>query len=599
MNNLGAAFANDGGAVDFQDKAGADVTDARILIIDDSVVMRKMIAGYLGSAGFFNLTEAEDGVVGLQAARTIHPDLIIADLNSPDLDAIELCRLARSDATLGEVPIIVEAGGHGANDMADLFTAGASDLIARPINPRELIGRVRVHLERRRLVERLSEFQRSVADDLIQARAMQESLLPSSIDIRRLQAQYPIAVAGFCEPSIGLGGDIWGITPVDSTRVKIFTVDFAGHGVQAALNTFRLHSFLLSIAGRLDTAAAWLNRLNLFLCDVLQVGQFATMFCGVIDFSAGTLQYATASAPSPLIRSGGSGRRFELIDGTGFPLGVTKDATYEDRVAPFGPDSTLFLYSDALIETPQPPSSVFTRESLRKFFNAERPGLNPAEIQDMVLKRLYAQSPEKPSDDLTVVTLCHVGGARSEDKRVTRTGLQPKPAMTRQSERIREYVASHKSAVGRMVLGVFEIQTMGEAEKLSTMLATNYPVPEKVAPGIWELLSNAIEHGNLEISYDEKTKFLEAGGFDEEVARRLKLPEYTDRVARVEFEQTADTIYLRVIDEGPGFDFAQVVDMELSMERPNGRGIYIARSLCFDRLSYRGRGNMVEAATAL
>ena len=167
------------------------------------------------------------------------------------------------------------------------------------------------------------------------------------------------------------------------------------------------------------------------------------------------------------------------------------------------------------------------------------------------------------------------------------------------SKAIQDYVASHKSAVGRMLSAVFEIRTMEEAQKLSTMLATNCPVPEKVAVGIWELLSNAIEHGNLEIDYDEKTKLLESGRFEGELARRLGQPPYAGRVARVEFRRATKSIRLRVIDQGPGFDFRRFVEADLPMDRPNGRGICIARKLCFDRMIYRGQGNVVEVVMAI
>jgi DNA-binding response OmpR family regulator len=167
------------------------------------------------------------------------------------------------------------------------------------------------------------------------------------------------------------------------------------------------------------------------------------------------------------------------------------------------------------------------------------------------------------------------------------------------SKAIQDYVTAHKSAVGHMLSAVFEIRTMDEAQKLSTMLATNCPVPEKVVVGIWELLSNAIEHGNLEIDYDEKAKLLESGRFEAELARRLRQAPYADRVARVEFRRATKSIRLRVIDEGPGFDFRRFVAADLPMDRPNGRGICIARKLCFDRVTYRGEGNVVDVVMAI
>jgi anti-sigma regulatory factor (Ser/Thr protein kinase) len=170
---------------------------------------------------------------------------------------------------------------------------------------------------------------------------------------------------------------------------------------------------------------------------------------------------------------------------------------------------------------------------------------------------------------------------------------------TSASTSIREFVASHKSAVGRMLRGVFEIRSLQEAEKLSSMLATHCPDPEKVAVGIWELLSNAVEHGNLEISFEEKTALLERGAFAAEVDRRLSLPQYAKRLVLVDFELTGSRIRLTVTDQGRGFDFAHFLNSDAPPERPNGRGIVIASRLCFDRLTYHGSGNQAEALIAL
>ena len=167
------------------------------------------------------------------------------------------------------------------------------------------------------------------------------------------------------------------------------------------------------------------------------------------------------------------------------------------------------------------------------------------------------------------------------------------------SESVQDFIVAHKSAVGRMVSGVFEFRTLEEAERIAGMLAVNYASPEKVATGIWELLSNAVEHGNLEITYDEKATLLATGDFLPEVERRLHLRPYAERIARVEFQRDADSIRLRVADEGRGFAFKRFLSADIPLERPNGRGISIARRMCLGRLTYKGCGNVVEVVTPI
>lgn len=77
--------------------------------------------------------------------------------------------------------------------------------------------------------------------------------------------------------------------------------------------------------------------------------------------------------------------------------------------------------------------------------------------------------------------------------------------------------------------GHFEIQTMDEGQQLATLLASVCPGPDKVAIGLWELMLNAIEHGNLGITYQEKARLIEMDKWYEEVERRMALPENTSK----------------------------------------------------------------------
>jgi anti-sigma regulatory factor (Ser/Thr protein kinase) len=175
------------------------------------------------------------------------------------------------------------------------------------------------------------------------------------------------------------------------------------------------------------------------------------------------------------------------------------------------------------------------------------------------------------------------------------TALQEPDRTIAPEESIRAYMAANKPAIGRLVSGTFEIRTLDEAEKLSTMLALHYPDQDRVAAGIWELLSNAVEHGNLGIDFDEKTRLIQSGRYHEEIERRLALEPWRDRVAVVMFRRTTRQIRLRVTDEGEGFDFNRFLSADPPMDRPNGRGIAIATRLSFDRVTYRGCGTCVDA----
>jgi anti-sigma regulatory factor (Ser/Thr protein kinase) len=146
----------------------------------------------------------------------------------------------------------------------------------------------------------------------------------------------------------------------------------------------------------------------------------------------------------------------------------------------------------------------------------------------------------------------------------------------------------------------YEIRTMQEAGALASTLAAAHPDPDRVLVGLTELLVNAVEHGNLGITYREKADLLESGGLEREIERRLALPELSARRVRVTFRCDEEAMSTHIEDEGDGFDWRPFleVDPERALD-PNGHGIAIACGVSFDEVTYHGRGNLVVAVVRL
>jgi CheY-like chemotaxis protein/anti-sigma regulatory factor (Ser/Thr protein kinase) len=161
-------------------------------------------------------------------------------------------------------------------------------------------------------------------------------------------------------------------------------------------------------------------------------------------------------------------------------------------------------------------------------------------------------------------------------------------------QQLEDQIAMHADSYRLLVNGEFHFRTLDEARQLTLMLSRACPEPQRVAMGLSELLINAIEHGNLAISYAEKSKLLQAGRWQDEVEARLEDSRYALRKAKVKFIADDDAIQLHISDEGAGFDWQPY--LEFSPDRafdPHGRGISMARMMSFDSLEYQGSGNEV------
>ncbi len=134
-----------------------------------------------------------------------------------------------------------------------------------------------------------------------------------------------------------------------------------------------------------------------------------------------------------------------------------------------------------------------------------------------------------------------------------------------------------------------------EIRDIAGFLSLLYPDPHEVSLGIRELMLNAIEHGTLGIGYDEKTALIQQARWEQEIERRLALPEHLAQAARVKLSRDADAIELTVEDDGPGFDWARYMVFEPERARDtHGRGIAMSRLMSFDEVVYEGRGNRVK-----
>ena len=115
-----------------------------VLVVDDEPKITKLARDYLEQAGFLVLI-ASDGKDALALARRERPDMVILDLNLPQLDGLDVARQMRRES---QVPIIMLTARAEETDRLIGLELGADDYITKPFSPRELVARVRAVLRR-------------------------------------------------------------------------------------------------------------------------------------------------------------------------------------------------------------------------------------------------------------------------------------------------------------------------------------------------------------------------------------------------------------------------------------------------------------------
>jgi two-component system chemotaxis response regulator CheY len=121
----------------------------KLLIVDDSTMLRDMLSYALNEGGYTDVTEAVDGVDGLEKAKKATYDLIISDVNMPNMDGLTMVGEIRKLPQYVKTPILVLTTERGDDMKAKGKQAGATGWIVKPFVPDQLLKAVNIVLSRK------------------------------------------------------------------------------------------------------------------------------------------------------------------------------------------------------------------------------------------------------------------------------------------------------------------------------------------------------------------------------------------------------------------------------------------------------------------
>ncbi len=148
-----------------------------ILVVDDTLDSLRLLLSMLEEEGY-EPRGAPSGPIALQAARTQSPDLILLDINMPEMSGFEVCRALKADAQTRDIPVLFLSAADAVMDKVKAFDVGGVDYITKPFRVEEVLARVETHLSLSRLQQALQqaneELARKNSQIEAQARRLQE-----------------------------------------------------------------------------------------------------------------------------------------------------------------------------------------------------------------------------------------------------------------------------------------------------------------------------------------------------------------------------------------------------------------------------------------
>ena len=341
-----------------------------ILLVEDEPVTRTSMAARLTRLGH-RVLEAGNGRVALEVARRERPDLIILDWMMPEMDGPTFCEAVRRDPLLKSSHILLMTTYDQPAQIAEGLARGADDFLSKAASKQEITARVLAGLRTSRLVRELETTGAQLASSMLLLQTkqaeMEADLQSAAAFVHSLRPPpgspaQDIALAWEYQPALTLGGDLFGVAPIDADHLGLYILDASGHGVAAALRSASLMTFLrvenmLQLIGSYDPEKVLFEANRRF--PLSDEGEYFTLWVGQLHVPTRSLSYASAGHHGVLLSP--AERPSRWLTQPSSPLGFDQAAVFPGDRITLQPADRLFLLSDGIYEAPSPTGEPWGR----------------------------------------------------------------------------------------------------------------------------------------------------------------------------------------------------------------------------------------------
>jgi sigma-B regulation protein RsbU (phosphoserine phosphatase) len=413
--------------------ASPAVAVANLLVVDDNASNRILLSRYLKLQGH-TCVLANDGVQALELLHNQSFDLVLLDIEMPNMDGYQLLEQLKADASLRDIPVIMISALEELDSVVRCIELGAEDYLAKPFNPILLKARLNASLEKKRWRDREVEYLKQVTQrteelahahneisalnsrlkaenmrmsaELDVTRRLQQMILPKT---NELKDRSGLDIASYMQSAQEVGGDYYDVLQAQDGQLLITIGDVTGHGLESGVLMMMVQTAIRTLhIAKLRDPLEVLNLLNQSIyanLERMDCDKIMTLL--LTNYDDGLLTISGQHEMVLVIRNESS--EVELIDtmDLGFPLGLQREisAYVGLRQLRLATGDVVVLYTDGVTEADNPVKDQYGLERLSAVAQANV-HKNAEEIKTAIIEDLLGFiGPQKIYDDITLLVL--------------------------------------------------------------------------------------------------------------------------------------------------------------------------------------------------
>ncbi len=561
----------------------------KILIVDDHDFNRELLSFILVDAEH-ECIEAVNGLDALAKFREHNDlDLILMDINMPEMDGISATREIKKLDDERYVPIIFVTALDDFDMLSQCLEAGGDDFVPKPVNENVLIAKINAHARTKLLYSKLQEVNQTLSihqQQVDREHSIVERVFEKST--KRVQT-YCSCAKKYTSPASMFNGDLVLEAPSPAGGVYNIVGDFTGHGLSASIGTLPVTDIFYALAAKQASVANIASEINSRLLGLLPSNMF---FCAAITYlspSGAELSLWSGGMNDILIAPADNSGVLKYIEAEHMPLAVLPTEEFDDSVTilSLNPGDRVYIYTDGVNEANNAQGEEFGLQRLEDI--VRRGGEAVVErITDAV--HAFSQGMEQ-SDDISLIEL--------KSQKIEHYSIK-----TNELINVRELFFKAKSFPWKfsMRLENDDLQNHHIVDQIMSFVGTIQGVEihrDKIFTILSELYSNALEHGCLGLDSTLKST---ADGFEQYYFEREKrLKNVNSHSIDIDFSYTKgqpDSLQLVMTDTGKGFDYESVLRAIDREDAAYGRGVKLLNSLCAS-IVYSNEGRTVTVVYEL